>query len=260
MSGRRTMRSGTTRRRMCAWALAVCAAGVGGQWSGAQTAQPEAQGQVLDRVVAVVNNHAILSSDLDEDIRLAIFDPNGGQAAMPSRQRVLEQLISRTLIQQQIREEDEQTIEPSQADVSARIEQIRKELPVCVRANCVSDAGWAKFLAAHGLTADEVQTYMRNRMETLNFIEERFRQGIRIAPQEIEDYYKNTLLPQYPEGQKTPSLKDVSPRIEEILLQQQVNALFDDWLKNLREQGDIEVLDPALAAAETQAGGGGGSK
>jgi parvulin-like peptidyl-prolyl isomerase len=244
------------RRRVCAWALAVCAAGVGGPWSRAQSGQPE----VLDRVVAVVNNHAILSSDLDEDIRLAILDPNGGQAATPSRQRVLEQLISRTLIQQQIREEDQQTIEPSQADVSARIAQIRKELPVCVRANCVNDAGWAKFLAAHDLTAEEVQTYMRNRMETLNFIEERFRQGIRIAPQEIEDYYKNTLLPQYPEGQRPPSLEEVSPRIEEILLQQQVNALFDDWLKNLREQGDIEVLDPALAAAETQAGGGGGSK
>jgi hypothetical protein len=38
----------------------------------------------------------------------------------------------------------------------------------------------------------------------------------------------------------------VAPRIEEILLQQQVNTLFDDWLANLRKEGDVEVLDPSL--------------
>lgn len=247
-------RQGTIRKRNArgAWLLAVCLA-AGARWG---MAEPE----VLDRVVAVVNNHAILSSDLDEDIRLSILIPNSGGAAAPTRQGALEQLISRTLIQQQIRQEDEAAIEPSQAEVSARIEQIRKQLPVCVRANCATDAGWAKFLAAHDLTADEVLTYMRNRMEILNFIEERFRQGIRNTPQEIEDYYKNTLLPQYPEGQKPPELEEVSPRIDEILLQQKVNVLFEDWLKNLREQEDIEVLDPSLKPAETQAGGGGGSE
>ena len=37
-------------------------------------------------------------------------------------------------------------------------------------------------------------------------------------------------------------------------MQQQVNVLFDDWLDNLREQGDVEVLDPELESAETQDG------
>jgi len=49
----------------------------------------------------------------------------------------------------------------------------------------------------------------------------------------------------------------VSPRIQEILLQQQVNALFGEWLQNLRKQGDVEVLDPALATPEAQSGTGG---
>jgi hypothetical protein len=30
-----------------------------------------------------------------------------------------------------------------------------------------------------------------------------------------------------------------------------VNVLFDNWLKNLREQGDVEVLDPALESPES---------
>jgi len=41
----------------------------------------------------------------------------------------------------------------------------------------------------------------------------------------------------------------VSSRIEEILLQQRVNQLFDDWLATLRKQGQIEVLDPSLETA-----------
>ena len=55
-----------------------------------------------------------------------------------------------------------------------------------------------------------------------------------------------------------PPLDQVSPRIEEILLERQVNVLFDDWLKNLRKQGDVEVLDPALEAPKAQGGPGKG--
>jgi hypothetical protein len=91
---------------------------------------------------------------------------------------------------------------------------------------------------------------MRFRLLILRFIELRFRQGIRIAPEEIEAYYRKTLLPQYAPGETIPPLEEVSPRIQEILLQQQVNVLFDDWLRNLRTQGDVEVLDPALESSE----------
>lgn len=219
----------------------------------AQTPQPAAPA-VLDRVVAVVNNHAILDSDLDEEIRLSVLDPGRGGLGVLTRRQALEQLISRALIQQQIREEDMQAADPSQAEVDARLAEIRKELPACVRENCASDAGWKTFLAAHGLTSERVTTYVRYRVEILRFIEQRFRQGIRISPQEIETYYRGTLLPQYAKGEAIPPLDKVSPRIEEILLQQQVNVLFDDWLTNLRKQGEVEVLDPALESPEAQSG------
>ena len=94
-----------------------------------------------------------------------------------------------------------------------------------------------------------MERYLRNRLEILSFIELRFRQGIRITPEEIETYYRETLLPQYPSGQTPPPLQQVSSRIEEILLQQRVNALFDTWLSNLRSQGQIQVLDPSLERA-----------
>jgi peptidyl-prolyl cis-trans isomerase SurA len=202
---------------------------------------------VLDRVVAVVNKQVILSSQLDDEMRLSILEPNrGGELTEPE---ALERLISRSLIVQQIREQDLGTTEPTQEQVDARVSEIRKDLPACVRENCASDAGWQKFLSAHGLTSARVESYLRYRLEILNFIELRFRQGIQITQQQIETYYHDTLLPQYQPGDSVPPLDQVSSRIQEILLQQQVNVLFDNWLSNLRQQGDVEVLDPALASA-----------
>lgn len=228
--------------------LCVLAACLSAATSGvAQQSPPSA---VLDRVVAVVNNQAILSSDLDEEMRLAVLDPSGGGKSYLTPQQALDQLISRTLIRQQIREEDEQAAAPSQELIEARLGEIRKEVPACIRQNCVTDAGWQAFLTAHGLTARRVEVYLRHRLEILGFIERRFRQGISITPQEIETYYKEALLPQYAAGEAVPALDAVAPRIEEILLQKQVNTLFDDWLRNLRKQGDVEVLDPALESPD----------
>jgi peptidyl-prolyl cis-trans isomerase SurA len=212
-------------------------------------AQPSAAPVVLDSVVAIVNRQAILQSDVDEEIRLSVLDPAlGGQGTLTPA-HALEQLISRALIDQQLRREDMQNAEPTQEVVNARLAEIRRELPACVHGNCASDAGWDAFLAAHELSPERVIANLRYRLEILSFIEQRFRPGIHISPQDIETYYKNTLLPQYGPGENVPTLQKVSPRIEEILLQQQVNLMFDDWLTNLRHQGDVEVLDPAL---ETQ--------
>ena len=216
----------------------------------AQAQQPAtAAPVVLDRVVAVVNQHAILASELDDEIRLSVLDPSGVGRGQLTRQQALEQIVSRTLIEQQIPQEDMQAIEPSPEEVDARLDELRKQLPACVHQKCASDAGWKAFLTAHGLTPDRVGTYLRYRLEILSFIEQRFRQGIQISPQQIETYYHDTLLPQYTPGEAVPPLDQVAPRIQEILLQQQVNVLFDNWLTNLRKQGDVEVLDPELESA-----------
>jgi hypothetical protein len=201
---------------------------------------------VLDSVAAVVNQHAILLSDIDDEIRLSVLDPGQfGSAALPPR-RALDQLVSRSLIEQQIRSEDLQSVEPTAAQVEARVAEMRR-LPLCQHRSCATDEEWAAFLASHGLTSERVRSYVRRRLEILAFIEQRFRQGIRIEPSEVKSYYDAEFVPQFEAGDAPPSLASVSSRIEEILLERRVSALFDDWLTNLRKQGDVEVLDPSLA-------------
>jgi len=168
---------------------------------------------VLDRVVAVVNKQAILDGDLEDEIRLSVLDPNGVGQGQLTPQRALEQLISRTLIEQQIRQEDIPAIEPSQAQVNARLDDLRRQLPACVHRDCASDAGWKAFLASHGLTPERVAAYLRYRLEILSFIEERFRQGIQISQEQIETYYRDTLVPQFAPGEAVPPLDQVTQRI-----------------------------------------------
>lgn len=230
-------------------AVAPCSAQASADRLSSAANLPDASSVVLDKAVAVVNDHLILASDLEDEVRLSILDPNNSGQAELTPQRALQQLISRTLIEQQIRQEDARALEPSQDEVRARLDQIRKQLPVCARQNCASDAGWKVFLAARGLTPERVETYLRYRLEILRFIEQRFRQGIQISQAQIDSYYHDVLLPQYAPGDTVPPLDQVAPRIQEILLQEQVNTLFDSWLDNLRKQGDVEVLDPAMAKA-----------
>jgi peptidyl-prolyl cis-trans isomerase SurA len=215
------------------------------------TAQTSASGPaVLDRVVAVVNNQPILWSDVANEIRFSVLDPEGVNGTL-SPQHALQQLISRTLIQQQIRQEDESAALPNDEEVAAREQEVRKELPECVRLNCTTEAGWKAFQKKNGITAEQIDNYLRLRLELLRFIEIRFRQGIRISPEETEAYYRDKLLPQYPKGSQPPPLTAVSARIQEILLEDQVNVIFGNWLDNLRKQGDVEVLDASLETAAT---------
>ena len=202
---------------------------------------------MLDRVVAVVNNRAILLSDVEDDIRLSVrICLRGGQGPL-TEQHALEEPISRTLIEQPTRQEDLQAIEPSQQEVDSRLEDLRKQLPACIRQNCASDAGWKAFLASHDLTADASRLTPATALKSCAS-SSRIRQGIQISQQQIEDYYHNTLLPQYAPGEAVPSLDQVASQIQEILLQQQVNV-DRYWLDSLRQQAVVEVLDPKLAPA-----------
>jgi hypothetical protein len=197
-------------------------------------------------VIAVINGDVLLRSDLRTEMNLATLEPLSLPAGRSFERRAARRLIDRTLILQQM-ESQGMVKEISDEAVAKDLDALREQLPECRRFGCETAAGWAKFLAAHDLTVPEVQASWRQRMQILAFIDTRFRAGVRISKPDIEDYYNKTLVPEF-EKQKTsaPALDAVSGRIEEVLLQQHVSALLQDWLKSLRDQGSVIILDPAL--------------
>lgn len=210
---------------------------------------PPPQGLLLDELVAVVNDDLVLESDVQEEMRLAAFEPDQAN----TRAGAINRLIDRMLIQEQ---EKIQPVKPvTDEELQAEIDQLRKVLPACAHGACSTDAQWNRFLADHGFTKSEFDARWRERMELLRFIDQRFRLGLRVNQQQIAAYYKETLLPMYARQHVAPPpLASVSSRIEEIVLEQQVNTLLDTWLKTLRTQGNVRLISGAAMGESSTAG------
>lgn len=243
-------------RRFFAFVLLSLA--LAGAQSYAQTAASSASGGqpvVLDRVVAVINGDVLLESDVDEEMRFALLEPFDVNSGKDTRQDAMRRLINRALIMQQMKEQQQFDINISDADVEKSLMDLRTHLPECVD-DCATAQGWNTFLRANDLNNQEVIDYWKERMAVLRFIDLRFRSGISISQGSIADYYAKSVVPVFERQHQTaPALKDVSSRIQEVLLQQQVNGMLQAWLTSLRDEGSIRILDPAYAALAGNASG-----
>jgi peptidyl-prolyl cis-trans isomerase SurA len=217
--------------------------------AGPPSAQPGAgQGTVLDRVVAVVNGDLILESDVDEERRFEEIQPYRTTDENHSRELTVRRLIDRALILQQAEMEPEDTA-VTDSELNTQLATLRKDIPECKQDHCETDAGWQKYIGDHGFTVEEFRQRWRQRMQLLKFIEVRFRNGIRIEDDQVKTYYEKTMLPEYAERHVAPpKLETIAPRIEEVLLQQQVGNLLRDWLKSLRAQGRVRIMTPGEVA------------
>jgi hypothetical protein len=203
---------------------------------------------MLDRVEAIINGNVLLQSDVDEEMRFAVLEPlrvlPGQNTPLPAVRR----LINRTLIVQQMKDQ-QQPVSVSGDEVAQALGELKKQLPECAKYHCETAEGWQAFLSANGLTEEEVENRWSERLAILHFIDVRFRSGIRISKEQVEDYYKKTLIPALAKsGQPAPQLSAVTTRIQEILLQEEVSGLLRDWLKSLRDEGSVQIVDPAYAS------------
>jgi hypothetical protein len=158
--------------------------------------------------------------------------------------QAMQQIVNRTLLLNQMQEQ-KLVPPPTEQEVDEEIAGLRKQIPACAGQSCETEQGWQRFLKAHGLTEPELRTHWKQRMAILDLIRVRFRTGVRITKPEIESYYKEKLVPEFEARKlKPPPLAEVSDRVEEVLLQQHVNVLLEDYLRSLKDAGSVLILDP----------------
>jgi hypothetical protein len=199
---------------------------------------------LMDSAVAVINGEVILASDVLEQQRFAVFEPLTAPRGEFTPMEAMQQIVNRTLLLDQMQEQ-ELAPPPADSKVDEQIAYLREHIPACAGQSCETEAGWRRFLAAHGFTEAELHTRWKQRMQILDFVGVRFRTGIRITRPEIETYYKEKLVPQFEARKlKPPPLAQVSDRIDEVLLQEHVNVLLNDYLRSLKDAGSVQILDP----------------
>jgi peptidyl-prolyl cis-trans isomerase SurA len=198
------------------------------------------QAQVVDRMVAVVNKQVILESDLDQATRVEFLQQGKAieRLTYADRAAVLDRLIDRSLLDQQI--VNPAMLDPSPDELKAKVEEIRQGIP-----GASSQERWKTFLAGYGLMQQDVEDQLASQFRILRFIDLRFRGLVRVDKEAIATYYQDRFLPEVRKRNASePKLAEVSGKIEQILAEQRIDNLLNNWLKTLRAQAHIERMLP----------------
>jgi hypothetical protein len=174
--------------------------------------------------------------------------------------QAMQQIVNRTLLLEQMQEQ-QLVPPPADSEVDEEIAELRKHIPACEGKSCETEVGWQRFLAERDFTEASLHARWKERMQILDFVGVRFRTGIRITKPEIESYYKEKLVPAF-QARKLPPppLAQVSSRIDDVLLQQHVNVLLNDYLRSLKDAGNVQILDPQYnSLGNSPSSGAGGS-
>jgi peptidyl-prolyl cis-trans isomerase SurA len=194
------------------------------------------QAEVVDRTIAVVNNHLITWSDLDEQMRFEALENARALKELDGSQRheAFEHLVQSRILRDQM-----QGTPSAQAyEVDARIAEMRAGWQLEK-----DDVRWSATLERYGLSAAEVRELVTNQVEILKFMEFRVRPMVRVTRQEVDDYYSLTLVPLViAKGQTPEPVENVTPKIRELLTEQKMNQELEKWLATLRAQASVQVL------------------
>jgi hypothetical protein len=208
-------------------------------------AAPVGAQQTIDRMVVVVNGRVITQNDWDEQERyeaLAEGRPPGEVQHSPA---ALERMIDRVLLLQQMAELN---FRPPTLDLIQReVESLKKQLPPAQAAN---DEAWRKTLSEYGIPDEDFDQIVTDQANVMRFIDVRFRSNTRIAPFEIDNYYRDSFVPEFRRaspGQPLPQLKLVQDKIQQILIEQRVTEGLNSLVQSLRAQAAIRRVEPTSA-------------
>lgn len=213
-------------------------------------------GEVIDRLVASVDNVPILQSDWEMGVGFEALEAGKplGAFGPEERRAVLERLVDQQLLRAQMG--DDTIAAADEREIEKAVAQLRSQYP-----EAKTDEQWHELLASYGLDEKELHEKVARQLQVLRFVNLRLRPDTGVTRADVETYYTNTLVPEVEKrGATADKLNDVYPKIVEILRQQKIDALLSSWLKDLRAQSDIQVapdVSSPVQGAETAAASGG---
>jgi peptidyl-prolyl cis-trans isomerase SurA len=200
-------------------------------------APQRASAEVIDRIIATVNNHIILQSDWDEALCYEALLTNRALAQFTDddRRAVLDRLIDQELLREQMKSAD--FIHATDAEVAARLADARKQYP-----QAASDEAWQALLAQYHLAEKDLLAHVRQQIDVMRLVDARLRPAIEIDSKSIEAYYRDQFVPKLKQsGASEVPLAEVSAKIRELLTEEKVSELLVSWLQTLRSEGQVRI-------------------
>ena len=185
--------------------------------------------QLLDRMVARVENDIILLSDVRELSRYQQFVDGKAE----SDKEILDRLIDQWIV----RNEAKAALfpQPSEEDVDRSLRRLKRSFS--------SPEAFEERKKQTGLSDEDVLRMLKSQLYLSNYLDTRFRPSIQIDEPAIEDFYKTRVVPRAESrGQTPPTLEAAHDFIQEALVQRAINVQADKWLKESRIRVRVDNL------------------
>jgi parvulin-like peptidyl-prolyl isomerase len=185
--------------------------------------------ETVDRIVAVVESDIILMSDVQELARYQLFVDGKSETDAQILDRLIDQWI--------VRNEAKAVLfpQPSDSEVQRSLERLKRSFS--------STEEFEERKKQSGLTDEDIDRMLRAQLYLSNYLDSRFRASIQIDAKDIEQFYKERIVPRAESrGQTPPTLEAAQPFIYEALVQRAINEQADRWLKESRTRVRVENL------------------
>ena len=180
-------------------------------------------GEVIDRMVARIENDVILLSDIR---LLASY-----QLLVDGKSETDADILDRLIDQWIVRNEANiaHTPQPSDADIDRAIARLEQGF------SSAQDYQARRKLA--GLSEADVRRITAAELFMNNYLDARFRPTVQVDEKAIEDFYTNSLLPRaQARGTTPPTLEAAHDYIYEALVQIGINQQADRWLQESHQR------------------------
>ncbi len=196
---------------------------------GALYACPASAQEVIDRIIARVENDVILLSDLRNLQRYQLLVDGNQESDALALDRLIDQWIVRS------EANASRFPQPSADEIDRGLDRLRKSFD--------SPADYEARKKASGLTGAQIRAMMASQLYLGNYLDSRFRPSARVDSQQIEDFYNSALVPRAKaRGQQPPTLDASREAIQEALIQTAITEQANQWLKESRARLHIEIL------------------
>lgn len=200
-----------------------------------------ARGIEIDRLVAAVNGKAITEQDLELARSLNAVLSGGAFSGVRFGKQDVDRLIDQELLREELKnfgrvQGASGGAESEETDVTRRLESLRNRY--------AGQGGLSAVLEKFGLEESELLAHLRHQSAILAFVNFRFRPFAAVSEDDIKTYYEGRLAEQFRKsGLQLPPLASIAGKIEEILREEKINAMLDQWIGDIRRSSRIEYFD-----------------
>ncbi|MDX6306774.1 MAG: hypothetical protein QOI77_3743 [Blastocatellia bacterium] len=206
---------------------------------------PPVPGQtVTDKMVASVTNGArvtpdlISYSDLVWQLTLEPGRPLVDRPASADLNHALRLVEDQLLILQEARKLPTAETDKARQEFDAEVKKLRDQLAQAFG----SAALLPERMARVGMTSEQLDAILRDRVTVEKYLDFRFRAFVLISPKEVADRYNQEYTRLRNSGRIVPTLDQVRSRIEQELTEEKISSEIDKFIDNLREQPGTEIV------------------